>query len=93
MNAKSPQSCLTLCDPMDSSPPGSSICRILQATQGALLNHALPLTLHDPSNSHCVHSWDPAFWRGREGASVVMELHAFVFIEGKSEVLRGWGLG
>ena len=27
--AKSLQSCLTLCDPMDSSPPGSSIHRIL----------------------------------------------------------------
>ena len=25
MHAKSLQSCLTLCDPMDSSPPGSSI--------------------------------------------------------------------
>ena len=29
--AKSLQSCLTVCDPMDSSPPGSSIHRILQA--------------------------------------------------------------
>ena len=31
MHAKSLQSCLTLCDPMDSSPPGSSVHRILQA--------------------------------------------------------------
>ena len=29
--AKSLQSCLTLCDPMDSSPPGSSVHRTLQA--------------------------------------------------------------
>ena len=29
--AKSLQSCLTLCDPMDSSPPGPSVLRILQA--------------------------------------------------------------
>ena len=29
--AKSPQSCLTLCDPIDSSPPGSPIPGILQA--------------------------------------------------------------
>ena len=29
--AKSLQSCLTLCDPMDSSTPGSSVHRILQA--------------------------------------------------------------
>ena len=31
MYAKSPQSCLTLCDPMDCSPPGSSARGILQA--------------------------------------------------------------
>ena len=29
MAAKSPQSCPTVCDPMDSSPPGSSVHRIL----------------------------------------------------------------
>ena len=29
--AKSLQSCLTLCDPIDGSPPGSSVPRILQA--------------------------------------------------------------
>ena len=29
--AKSIQSCLTLCDPIDSSPPGSAIPGILQA--------------------------------------------------------------
>ena len=29
--AKSLQSCLTLCDPMKSSPPGSSVHRILRA--------------------------------------------------------------
>ena len=31
MHAKSLQSCLTLCDPRDSSPPGSPVDRILQA--------------------------------------------------------------
>ena len=31
MCAKSLQSCLTRCGPMDSSPPGSSVHRILQA--------------------------------------------------------------
>ena len=31
MHAKSLQLCLTLCDPMDSSPPGSSVPGILQA--------------------------------------------------------------
>ena len=29
--AKSLHLCLTLCDPIDCSPPGSSVCRILQA--------------------------------------------------------------
>ena len=29
--AKSRQSCPTLCDPMDGSPPGSAVPRILQA--------------------------------------------------------------
>ena len=29
--AKLLQSCLILCDPMDHSPPGSSVCGILQA--------------------------------------------------------------
>ena len=31
VHAKSLQSCLTLCDPMDCSPPGSSVHGILQA--------------------------------------------------------------
>ena len=31
MHAKSLQSCLTLCDPMDCSPLGSSVHEILQA--------------------------------------------------------------
>ena len=31
MLAKSLQSCLILCDPIDYSPPSSSLCRILQA--------------------------------------------------------------
>ena len=31
MRAKSPQSCLTLCNPVDCSPPGSSVHRILEA--------------------------------------------------------------
>ena len=31
LHAKSLQSCLTLCDPIDGSPPGSSVHRILQA--------------------------------------------------------------
>ena len=47
--AKSLQSCLTLCDPIDSSPPGSTVPKILQArtlewvaisfSNGLLLSH------------------------------------------------------
>ena len=32
VHVKSLQSCLTLCDPMDCSPPGSSVHGFLQAT-------------------------------------------------------------
>ena len=38
--AKSPQSCLTLCDPIDGSPPGSPVPGILQART---LDFAAPL--------------------------------------------------
>ena len=31
VHGKSPQSCLTLCNPMDCSPPGTSVHGILQA--------------------------------------------------------------
>ena len=46
--AKSLQSCLTLCDPIDGSPPGSPIPGILQAKKtstSALLIMQKPLTL------------------------------------------------
>ena len=36
------QSCLTLCNPMDCSPPGSSFHGIFQATIHALLRGSLP---------------------------------------------------
>ena len=42
MHAKSIQSCLTLCDPMDCSPPGSSVLGILQA--GVLEWVAMPFS-------------------------------------------------
>ena len=40
------QTCPTLCDPMDCSPPGSSICGILQAR--ILEWVAIPQALHSP---------------------------------------------
>ena len=49
MHAKSLQSYLTLCDPMDSSPPGSSVHEILQAR---ILEWVAMLSLQgDPANS------------------------------------------
>ena len=50
--AKSLQSCPTLCNPMDCSPPGSSVHRILQTTGGGC--HALLQTifLTQGSNLH-----------------------------------------
>ena len=54
--AKSLQSCSTLCDPMDSSPPGSPIPGILQArtlSVGCLPNkhHASETLGPDPSST------------------------------------------
>ena len=43
--AKSLQSCLTLCDPMDGSPPGSAIPGILQAR--TLSGLAFPSPMHE----------------------------------------------
>ena len=43
--AKSLQSCLTLCDPIDSGPPGSPIPGILQA--GTLKWVAIPFSMHE----------------------------------------------
>ena len=45
--AKSLQSCLTLCDPIDGSPPGSAFPGILQAR-----------TLEDPGNNHQHSTWE-----------------------------------
>ena len=42
------QSCLTLCDPMDYSPPGSSVHGILQATIQSELPCPPPGDLPDP---------------------------------------------
>ena len=48
MCAKSLQSCLTLCDPMDCSPPGSSVHGILQARIVEWLPCSPPGDLPDP---------------------------------------------
>ena len=53
------QSCLTLCDPMDCSPPGSSVHGILQAKHAGVGCHALlqgifPTQGSNPRFSHCM---------------------------------------
>ena len=47
MHAKSLESCLTLCDSMDSSPPGSSVHRILQARilEWVAISFSIPMRL------------------------------------------------
>ena len=50
MHAKSLQSCPTLCDPMDSSPPGSSVHRILQARTLEWVAISFSKVLHDYLN-------------------------------------------
>ena len=46
--AKSLQSCLTLCDPIDGSPPGSSVPRILQQEHWGGL--PFPSPMHESEN-------------------------------------------
>ena len=48
VHAKSVQSCLTLCDPVDWSPPGSSVHGILQARMWSGLACPSPGDLPDP---------------------------------------------
>ena len=48
LSAKSIQSCPTLCDPMDCSPPGSSVHGILQARYWSGLPCPPPGNLPDP---------------------------------------------
>ena len=43
-----PQSCLTLCDPMDCNSPGSSVCGVLQARIQEWLPFPSPRDLLDP---------------------------------------------
>ena len=42
--AKSLQSCSTLCDPIDSSPPGSPVPGILQAMEWVAISFGIPGT-------------------------------------------------
>ena len=61
MHAQSLQLCLTLCDPMDCSLPGSSVHGVLQARTGvvshSLLQGIFPTHGWNPCPLHLVTSW------------------------------------
>ena len=60
MHAQSLQACLTLCDPMDCSPPGSSVHGILQAR--ILEWVAIPFSRNLPNPG--IKAWSPALQTG-----------------------------
>ena len=72
---KSLQSCLTLCDPMDCSPPGSSVHGILQARilewgSHSVLKGIFPIQGSNPGLLHCrqilyclSHQRSPYVWK------------------------------
>ena len=55
MHAKSLQSCPTLCDPIDSSPSGSSVHRILQARILEWVAISFSICYHD---IYIIRKWD-----------------------------------
>ena len=61
------ESCLTLCNPMDCSPPGSSVHGILQAAgvgSHSLLQGIFPTQGSNPHLLHC--RWTHTIWATRE---------------------------
>ena len=53
VRAKSLQLCLTLCDPTDCSPPGSSVHRILQARRPVCCHALLQRIFPTPNHVFC----------------------------------------
>ena len=78
--AKPPQSCLTLCEPMDCSPPGSSVHGILQARIVEWVVVPSSRDLHDPG-IELVSLMPPALAGGFFTTSATCKAHiAFVHI-------------
>ena len=79
---KSPQSCLTLCDPIDGSPPGSSVLGILQARilEWVALSFS-NACMHAKSLQSCPTSSDPMDC-SPPGSSVLGILQARVLVWG-----------
>ena len=89
--AKSPQSCLTLCNPIDGSPPGSAIPGILQAR--ILKWVAIPFSrgssqLRDQTQVSCIAGRFSTVWATREA----FKLH-FPFLPKSRTVFLLWSCG
>ena len=66
--AKSFQSCLTLCDPIDGSPPGSPVPGILQARTLEWVEFALGSLNRNDFIAECCVIWLPRWHSGKESA-------------------------
>ena len=79
------QSCPTLCDPMDCSPPGSSVHGILQANTGvgchALLQGIFPTQGSNPCHLCCGRI---LYWLSHHGSASILEWVAYPFSRGSS---------
>ena len=89
MCAKSLQLCLTLCNPMDCSPPGSSVHGVLQAR--ILEWVAIYPPPQDPPSSG-IKPWSPALWadslpseplRWFEPPVNTTQYNGFIFMSGR----------
>src|SRR5574337_1020178 len=97
--AKSLQSCPTLCDPIDGSPPGSSVPGILQARVlewGAIAfsiisykkRIASPGSIQDTGSLGLVHWDDPEGWYGEGGGRGVQD-GEHVYTHGRCMLMDG----
>ena len=86
MRAKSLQLCPTLCDPMDCSPPGCSVHRILQAR--ILERVAMPfLQGIFPTQGSNTRLMSPALAGEFFTTSATWEAHKYIYIYNKKELL------
>ena len=77
MHAPSLQSCPTLCNPMDSSPPGSSVHGILQARilEWVAISFIFPTQESNPGLPHCRQTLWPLSHQGSNDSLIWMELN------------------
>ena len=66
--AKSLQSCPTLCDPIDGSPPGSPVPGILQARtlEWVAISFSISSPTRDQTQAYCISRWILNHWATRE---------------------------